>query len=265
VFDAGRSGMGSSSNAIDVIDLTKHFSSVVALDGVGFSVSPGEVVGLLGPNGAGKTTCIRIMAGILAPSGGTVVVKGHDVTRDPMRVRASLGFLSGSTALYARLTVREVLRYFGRLHGMPRHALSDRIARYTELLDLGPFIDRRCGTLSSGQRQRANLARAFLHDPPVLVLDEPTSSLDVVSGHFILERIEAARNEGKAVLFSTHVMSEAEHLCDRIVMLHEGRVLDIGTEQEILSRSGAPSLTATFLSYASPEGRGPQRETSEAP
>ena len=235
--------------------LAKSFPcGVDAVQGVDLTVAYGEVVGLLGPNGAGKTTTLRMLAGILQPSAGEAAIAGFDVARQGLQARSRIGFLSGGTALYARLTVREVLRYFGQLQGMEGPRIAARTERLAAELEMGSFLDRRCGTLSSGQRQRANLARAFFHEPPVLILDEPTASLDVVSGHFILESIRRARDAGRAVLFSTHIMSEAELLCDRIVLLHQGRVLDDGPLAALLARAGKPNLTEAFLASATATG-----------
>ncbi|MBM4318824.1 MAG: ATP-binding cassette domain-containing protein, partial [Deltaproteobacteria bacterium] len=236
--------------------LAKTFpGGVDAVRGIDFTVAYGEVVGLLGPNGAGKTTTLRMLAGILQPTAGRATIAGHDVASQLLQARSRLGFLSGGTALYARLTVREVLRYFGRLQGMDERRILARTGQLIDELELAAFIDRRCSALSSGQRQRANLARAFFHDPPVLILDEPTASLDVVSGHFILAGIRRAKQAGRSVLFSTHIMSEAEVLCDRIVLLHEGRVLDHGRLPEILARAGKANLTEAFLAFASAGGK----------
>jgi sodium transport system ATP-binding protein len=241
---------------LQVEDLVKHYRGVKAVEGVSFEVRPGEVVGLLGPNGAGKTTTLRMIAGILTPTAGRVLVGGHDVRADPLRAKQSVGFLSGDTQLYQRLSPREVLRYFGRLYGLTDAALEPRITQLVAELEMGAFADRPCGTLSSGQRQRANIARAFLHQPGLLVLDEPTTALDVISGQFIVEAIRRERAAGRAVLFSTHIMGEAEYLCDRIVLILDGRVVDQGTLAELLARSGCANLTDTFLFHA--------RRTSEA-
>ncbi len=198
--------------------LVKRFGPVAAVDGVSLTVSAGEVVGLLGPNGAGKTTTLRMLAGILTPDAGRVRVGGLDIHERPLDAKRRLGFLSGDTQLYQRLTTREVLRYFGRLYGMADALIAARTAQLVEELEMGEFAGRPCGTLSSGQKQRANIARAFLHEPDLLILDEPTVALDVISGQFIVQSIRRQREAGRAILFSTHVMSEAEYLCDRILL-----------------------------------------------
>jgi sodium transport system ATP-binding protein len=227
--------------------LVKRFGPVAAVDGVSLAVSAGEVVGLLGPNGAGKTTTLRMLAGILTPDAGSVCVGGLDIHDRPLEAKRRLGFLSGDTQLYQRLTAREVLRYFGRLYGMPDTLIGARTAQLVSELEMGDFADRPCGTLSSGQKQRANIARAFLHEPQLLILDEPTVALDVISGEFIVESIRRQREAGRAVLFSTHIMSEAEYLCDRILLLHRGHIIDEGVLDDLLARSGCRNLTDAFL------------------
>ncbi|MCL4811550.1 MAG: ABC transporter ATP-binding protein [Vicinamibacteraceae bacterium] len=233
--------------ALAARDLSKHFPGVDAVSHVSLDVAPGEIVGLLGPNGAGKTTTLRMLAGILSPDTGTVHVAGLDIRQHPLEAKRRLGFLSGDTQLYQRLTPREVLDYFGRLYGMPDATRRPRIEALVAQLDMTAFADRPCGTLSSGQRQRANIARAFLHDPHVLVLDEPTTALDIISGRFIVETIRREKAEGRAVLFSTHIMGEAEYLCDRIYLLHRGRVVDQGPLEGLLERSRQTNLTDAFL------------------
>jgi sodium transport system ATP-binding protein len=229
--------------------LVKDFPGVHAVDDVSFEVRPGEVVGLLGPNGAGKTTTLRMLAGILTPDTGRVLLDGMNIHERPLEAKRRLGFLSGDTLLYNRLTPREVLKYFGDLYGVEPATLKQRIDQLIEQFEIGAFADRACGTLSSGQKQRANIARAFLHEPQVLVLDEPTNALDVVSGQFIVESIRRERAAGRAVLFSTHVMSEAEYLCDRILLIHQGRLVDAGTLDELLARTGQKNLTDAFLHH----------------
>jgi sodium transport system ATP-binding protein len=230
-------------------NLTKRFGAITAVDGVNLTVRAGEVVGLLGPNGAGKTTTLRLVAGILTPNAGRVLIDGVDMSMSPLEAKQRIGFLSGDTQLYQRLTAREVLEYFGRLYGLNEKRLAGRVEQLIEELEMAGFAARACGTLSSGQKQRANIARAFLHEPGLLVLDEPTASLDVVSGQFIMESIRRQRAAGRGVLFSTHIMGEAEYLCDRILLLHEGRIIDEGTLVELLDRSGCSNLTDAFLHH----------------
>jgi sodium transport system ATP-binding protein len=229
--------------------LVKRFDGVTAVDGIDLEVHPGEVVGLLGPNGAGKTTTLRLLAGILPPTAGRVRVAGIDLAERPLEAKQRVGFLSGDTQLYQRLTPREVLRYFGRLYLMNEAALGLRIEALVRDLEMDDFASRPCGTLSAGQKQRANIARAFLHEPELLILDEPTNALDVVSGRFIVEWIRRERAAGRAIVLSTHVMSEAEYLCDRIILIHEGRIVDQGTLAELLARAGQANLTDAFLHH----------------
>jgi sodium transport system ATP-binding protein len=239
---------------LEARNLTKCFGGITALHDVSLQVAAGEVVGLLGPNGAGKTTVLRILAGILRPDAGSVRVAGLDARTQVIEAKRQIGFLSGDTQLYQRLTPREVLAYFGTLYGIPPDHLDARIATLTDDLEMGGFLERPCGTLSSGQKQRANLARAFLHEPNVLILDEPTTALDVVSGHFIMESIRVQRAQGRAVLFSSHVMGEVEILCDRICLLHEGAIVEQGTVGQILERTGCSRLDEVFLRHIASSG-----------
>lgn len=227
--------------------LKKQFATVKAVDEIGFEVHAGEIVGLLGPNGAGKTTVLRMLAGILTPDAGEVRVCGYDMHASPLEAKRRIGFLSGDTQLYMRLTPREVLLYFGELFELTEAERKQRAEDLIISLDMKSFADRPCETLSAGQKQRANIARAFLHNPEILILDEPTTALDILSGRFIVDAIRSQRDNGKAVLFSTHIMSEAEYLCDRIVMIHEGRKAEEGTQAEIIGRSAAQNLTDAFL------------------
>ncbi len=231
---------------IDAHALTRRYgegpNAHLAVDDVSFSIATGEVFGLLGPNGAGKTTILRMLAGILTPSAGSASLMGVDVSADPIAAKRNLGFLSGDTALYARLTGRETLRYFARLAGLDDATTDTRITEVIDDFGLQAFVDQRTGALSSGQNQRVNLARAFIADPPVLILDEPTVGLDVISGRFVIEAIEAARSRGKAVLFSTHIMSEVDELCDRIGLLLSGQLRAVGTRDELLEAHDARHL-----------------------
>ncbi|MBI5548669.1 MAG: ABC transporter ATP-binding protein [Deltaproteobacteria bacterium] len=235
-------------------DLAKRFGEVWAVDGLSLEVASGEVVGLLGPNGAGKTTALRMLAGLITPSRGQALVADQDVTRHPLEARRRLGFLTASTGLYDRLTARELLTTFGRLHGLSRERLASRVDSLARDLDLAAFLDKRCGTLSSGQRQRVSIARALVHEPEVLVLDEPTAALDPLASRAILDLVREARKRGKAVLFSTHRMEEAEFLCDRLYFLRAGKAVAQGSPRELLAQSGQASLTGAFLHFAG-EGR----------
>jgi sodium transport system ATP-binding protein len=238
--------------AVVVRDLRKVFQatgteSVVAVDGLSFTCGRGEIVGLLGPNGAGKTTTLRILATILRPTSGYVELGGFDVQRDPDGVRRHLGYVSASTGVYERLTGRETLLYYGRLHGMDEGAIAARVEAVFDFLDMHDFADRTVGRLSAGQRQKVSLARAIVHDPPVLVLDEPTANLDVIVARNVLDFVADARDSGRSVLLSTHIFSEAERLCDRVVVMHEGRLLASGTNAEHQERTGTRNLEDAFF------------------
>ena len=241
--------------------LTRHFGSLVAVDDLYLAVRPGEVVGLLGPNGAGKTTTLRMLATLLSPTSGTATVAGHDVVAAQTDVRRSLGYLTGDTGLYGRLTPREVLDYFGQLHGMDGRTIADRTAELADTLGLGDFVDRRCEQLSTGQKQRTSIARALLHDPSVLILDEPTSGLDILAARDILQHFRAVADQGKSVLLSTHIMAEVELICDRAAIIHNGTVRAEGRLEELQAQSGAPSLSQGFLALlgedGDPQGDGP--------
>ena len=240
--------------AVAVEGLVKRFGPKVAVDGLSFSVASGEIYGLLGPNGAGKTTTLRVLAGLLAPTGGRACVAGIDVSADPLAVRRQLGFLTNTTGLYARLTGHELLVYFARLHGLSAEAAEARLAALSDALKLAPFLGRRCEALSTGERQRLSIARAVLHDPAVLIFDEPTAGLDVLASRFLRAFVAAERDRGKAVIFSTHYLAEAELLCDRIGLLHQGRLLAEGTPAVLrASAGGAPSLEEAFLRLVAPE------------
>lgn len=232
--------------------LSKQFagprgSTVEAVRGVSFEVAPGEVFGLLGPNGAGKTTLLRMLATILTPSAGDCWVDGLRVRDAPDAVRRNIGFLSGNTKLYGRLTGEEVLRYFGRLYGMEEQAITARISVLTEWLDMGAFIRRRIDALSTGQTQRVSIARVVLHEPKVLILDEPTLGLDILTSSSIIEFVKTARENGHSIIYSTHYLGEAEQLCDRIGLIHEGSFLTVGTQAEIYARTGSTNLHDAFL------------------
>ena len=234
---------------IRVENLEKSFQDasrgeVRAVDGVSFEARPGRILGLLGPNGAGKTTTLRMIATILRPTGGRIVVAGHDVATDPEAVRRQIGFLSGATGVYERLTAREVLVYFARLHGMTATEAAARAAALIRLFDLGEIADGVVGKFSSGQRQKVSIARALVHDPPVVILDEPTVSLDVLVARAVVDFVARLRDEGKCVVLSSHVMSEVERLCDEVVVIDRGQVRAHGSVDEI---RGAGTLEDAFF------------------
>jgi sodium transport system ATP-binding protein len=218
-----------------------------AVDGVTFRCGPGRVYGLLGANGAGKTTTLRILATILKPTSGTARVAGYDIRHDAQKVRASIGFLSASTALYPRLTAREMVEYFGRLHGLGSALLRQRIDSIFERLQMQEFAGRRCDQLSTGMKQKVSIARTLVHDPPVMIFDEPTLGLDVMTSRTITGFIRECRDHGKTVLFSTHVMSEAEKLCDLIGIIHGGRLIAEGTLAELRERYRHHDLEDIFM------------------
>lgn len=242
-------------------DLRKHFKDskrgiVAAVDGVTIEARPGLIFGLLGVNGAGKTTLLRMLSTVLKPTSGGAEVAGFDVASSPERVRASIGFMSSSTALYGRLQAREMIEYFGGLYGLGGSELKKRVDYVVEKLDIGDFQSRLCDKLSTGQKQRVSIARTILHDPPVLFFDEPTAGLDVVSSQTVIGFIEEARSMGKTVVFSTHIMSEAERLCDHIAIIHSGVIKGEGTVAEIKAATGHSSMEKAFLAVVGEIERG---------
>ena len=237
---------------IRTIEIAKHFSDskrglVKAVDGVSFEAHPGKITGLLGANGAGKTTLLRLLSTVIQPTSGSAEIDGLDVQKNPEQVRARIGFMSSSTALYGRLKAGEMIEYFGRLYGLSGNHLKERMAYVREKLDLGEFEDRLCDKLSTGQKQRVSIARTILHNPPVLFFDEPTAGLDVLASQSVMEFIEEARTDGKTVIFSTHIMSEVERLCDDVVVIHDGKIFSEGTVEALKAQAGQQSLERAFL------------------
>ena len=237
---------------IEVHQLSKTFrdrkrGEIRAVDGVSFSCRGGEIFGLLGPNGAGKTTLLRMLATILTPTAGRATVAGFDIGREPAAVRRNIGYLTGSAALYERLTAREMVTYFAELHGLPPARREERITTVFAALDIDEFADRRCDKLSTGQKQRVSIARAIVHEPPVLFFDEPTAGLDVIAARTILRFIRHCRAEGRTVVFSTHIMSEVEALCDRIAVIYGGRIAAVGTLAELRAQTGETAFENVFL------------------
>lgn len=232
---------------IVVNHIGKRFKTLQALDEVSFTARPGAITALLGPNGAGKSTCLRILYGLLAPDSGMVAIDGIDVTRAPLAARRRLGIVTDEFGLYERLTPRDHLRYFGRLHGMRGAMLERAIERVVREVGLEAEAGRPTRGFSAGQRIKVALARALLHDPAVLVLDEPTRGLDVMSTRAVREALMRARVRGAAVLLSTHVMQEAAQLCDQVVVLAAGRVRFAGTTPALLAQTGGSSLEQAFV------------------
>lgn len=228
--------------------LTKRYGPLTAVADLSLEVRSGEVYALLGPNGAGKTTALRCLASLLTPTYGTTWVDGVCSQDDPVGVRRRLAFLAASMGLYERLSATELIQYFGRLHGLEGDRLDERVEAMIELFGIESFRDRLCGRLSTGQRQRVSLARALVHDPPALILDEPTIGLDVLSGQTIYEFIDRERARGKAVLFSTHQMDEVDLLADRVGVLRAGTLVAEGSPAGVVADTGEASLARAFLS-----------------
>jgi sodium transport system ATP-binding protein len=236
---------------ISAVELTKRFEhaggDVLAVDHVSFQVAKGEVYGLLGANGAGKTTTLRMILGLLQPTSGYADVEGFRSTEAADAVKLRIGFVSTSAGLYQWLTPRELLLFFADLYNVPPRRAEENVERLAQLFGLGEFIDRRSATLSTGQKQRVNLARSLIHDPPVILLDEPTRGLDVLGSKVIFDYIAAARRVGKAVIVCTHRLDEAERMCDRFGLLHRGRIMHEGTLPQLQDRTGLATLTDMFL------------------
>ncbi|MGE5177561.1 MAG: ABC transporter ATP-binding protein [Bacteroidota bacterium] len=249
---------------IQVSGLSKTFhdrkkGDIPAVSGVSFTCRPGEVFGLLGRNGAGKTTTLRMLATILVPTGGTAVVAGYDIVQKPAEVRRRIGYLSGDTKLYDRLTGRELLQYFGALAGMPKSSIGARVEELTAPFGLADLLDTRIGKMSTGMKQRVSIARVVFHDPQVLIFDEPTAGLDVIGARNVLGLIQDLKGKGRTVIFSTHIMTEAERICDEIAIIERGAILTEGS-LEAVRGSGRRPLEDVFVEVvgasAGAEGNG---------
>jgi sodium transport system ATP-binding protein len=237
--------------ALTKIFKDKKRGKVHAVDNVSFTCKPGEIYGLLGVNGAGKTTTLRLIATMLKPTTGTAEIAGFDIVRQPEQVRAHIGFLSTATALYGRLTAREFIEYFARLNGISERDLHARVDAIIQKLNITDFQHARCDKLSTGIKQRVSIARSVVHDPPVMIFDEPSHGLDVLSSRDIVEFIRDCRGKGKTVIFSSHVMSEVEKLCDRIGIIHNGQLLREGTLPELRAQSNTTDLEEIFVQTVS--------------
>lgn len=237
---------------IHVRELTKSYSDLrrgqfFALSGVTFDAVPGQIYGLLGPNGAGKTTLLRILSTVLRPSGGTATVNGSDVVTQPAVVRTQIGFVSNNTAVYDRMTAAEMVEYFGRLHGLDEATLYERMETIFARLNMDDIRDTLGSKMSTGMKQKVSIARALIHDPPVLIFDEATVGLDVLVARALLEIVGDLRDQGKCVILSTHIMREAERLCDRIAIMHRGHVLAEGTLRDLLDHYEEEDLEELFF------------------
>jgi sodium transport system ATP-binding protein len=237
---------------IEVAGLCKTFRDragrpVKAVDGVSFTANAGEILGLLGPNGAGKTTTLRILCTLLKPTAGTARVAGFDVVTEPDQVRRHVGFLSATTGVYDRMTAREMVEYYGRLNGLSGPELDHRIKELFDALGMHDIRNTRGSKMSTGQKQKVSIARALVHDPPVLILDEPTNGLDVLVQRSVLQQVKALRERGKCVVYSTHIFREVEKICDRVAIIHRGKVLESGPLDELRERRRENDLEELFF------------------
>lgn len=237
---------------IVVDQLVKSFrdlrrGEVRAVDRVSFTAHAGEILGLLGPNGAGKTTTMRILCTVLKPTGGAATLAGHDVVRDPSLVRQNIGFLSANTALYDRMTAWELVDYFGRLYGLDGDRLRERMEAVFADLQMNDFRDILCAKMSTGMRQKVSIARAIVHDPPIMIFDEATLGLDVLVARAVLKAVAELRDRGKCILFSTHIMREVEKLCDRVAIISKGRIQALGSLEELREQHGERDLEELFF------------------
>ena len=237
---------------IEVESLTKLFGNprgkhVRAVDDVSFSVAPGEVFGLLGPNGAGKTTTLRILGTLLSPTSGTARIAGFDVATQGSDVRRRIGYLSATTGVYDRMTALEMVAYYGKLHGLEGDPLNARLDQLFAILRMNDFRNRRGGQMSTGMKQKVSIARALIHDPPVLIFDEPTAGLDVLVQRSVLQQVGLLRDAGKCIVFSTHILREAELLCDRIAIMAHGKIAACGTAEQLRDAHAEANLEELFF------------------
>lgn len=235
---------------ISVRNLKKYYGAIKAVDDISFECPNGCITGLLGPNGAGKTTTLRLIAGLIAPQGGTVIVDEHDMLREPQTVRASLGVQGDAGGVYPRLTPREQLRYYGRFYGLRGQALEEHVRATIALLQMEEIADRRAEGFSRGQRQKVILGRALVHDPRNIIMDEPTNGLDVMAVRETRQTIRNFRAQGRCVLFSSHYMDEAERLCDYIAIMVNGKIAAYGTPIDLMRQTGKDNLEDAFVELA---------------
>lgn len=233
---------------IEVLGLKKSFKNVNAVNDISFNVSRGEIVGLLGENGAGKTTTLRMLATMLRPTGGTAKVGGYDISTEPQKVRGEIGILfGGEVGLYDRLTARENITYFAELNGMSKEETNKSIEYLSKMLDMGEYIDRRVGKFSRGMKQKVAIARSIVHRPSVMLFDEPTIGLDVTAAKIVQDFILTCKKDNKAIIFSSHTMQEVEKLCDRIVIIHKGNIVETGTVAELKEKYNNDDMEDIFI------------------
>ncbi len=239
-------------NLIKAYQLQKYFENFRAVHDLSFEVQAGEIYGLLGANGAGKTTTLRMLAGILQPTEGEAFIANHSMTDNSIAAQQQLGFLTGDMDLYKKLTPKEILYFFGDLYQVPKTQLKQQVEQLIEAFQISEYADRHCETLSTGQKQRVNIARTLIHNPQVIILDEPTTGLDIVSSEFVLQFIrKMAKEEGKAIIFSTHNLSEVERLCDRIGIIHQGCSVLEGTLDDLRNHTQEQDLASAFFTLLS--------------
>jgi sodium transport system ATP-binding protein len=239
---------------INVMNLSKEFPKkdgtvFKAVDDISFEANDAEIVCLLGVNGAGKTTTMRILSTVFKPTSGTAEIQGFNILSQAQQVRENLGFLTGDTGLYNRLRGSEFIRYFGRLYSVPEKTIDERIKEMADLLDMHDFLDKKIEFMSTGMKQKVSIVRSIIHDPPVMIFDEPTSGLDILTARNIVSFIRQCKQRGKCVLFSTHIMREAERLADRVVMIHKGKVLANGSLEELRQQSNQTDLDDIFVHF----------------
>lgn len=245
---------------VEVDQLTKSYPDLltgefIALDHVSFSVQPGQIFGLLGPNGAGKTTALRVLSTVLQPTSGMARVNGFNVSTHPYEVRHSIGFVSSNTAIYDRMTAWEMVEYFGKLYGIPAAQLTERMEKVFADLQMNEIRDVAGARMSTGMRQKVSIARAIVHDPPVLIFDEASLGLDVMVARALLEIISGLRAAGKCIIFSTHIMREVERLCDRVAILYRGRILASGSLEELEDQYGESDFEELFFTLLNESDR----------
>lgn len=242
-------------NLTKVFTLTRHqqkeynsdSNKALAVNNISFRCEPGRVFSLLGPNGAGKTTTLRMLSTIFKPTSGSINIAGVDAIKEPQKARQKIGFLTGSTGLYARLTPNEVIKYFAELYDIPKDEYEERKEKLYTLLNMHDFQSKRIGKLSTGMKQKVSICRTMIHDPEVVIFDEPTSGLDVITAENIIHLIRDCKDQGKTVIFSSHIMSEVDLLCDDMAIIHEGNLLFKGTMEEFRNNMVEENLTAEFI------------------